>query len=58
MDLTSWISFLEENKVGLHLDVGGAKVLEVRPKGKNVDIEIYDLTRLKGLREEVKRWRG
>ena len=58
MDLTSWISFLEQNKVGLHLDVAGAKVLEVRPNGKNVDVEIYDLTRLKSLREEVKKWRG
>lgn len=58
MDLTSWISFLDQNKVGLHLEVEGAKVLEVRPNGKNVDIEIYDLTRLKSLREEVKKWRG
>ncbi|MFQ5800893.1 MAG: hypothetical protein ACE5HH_04145 [Candidatus Hydrothermarchaeales archaeon] len=57
MDVASWISFLEHNRMGLQVEVEGTKVLEVRPNGKNVDIEIHDITRLKKLRGEVKRWK-
>lgn len=57
MDVASWISFLEHNRVGLQVEVEGTKVLEVRPNGKNVDIEIHDIKSLKKLREEAKRWR-
>jgi len=58
MDIASWISFFEENKIGLKLELEGMKVLEVRPKGKNLDIEIHDIAGLKKLKEELKKWRG
>jgi hypothetical protein len=58
MDLSSWISFIEQNKVGFKLEAEGSKVLEVRPNGSNVDIEIFDIAGLKKLRGELKKWRG
>jgi hypothetical protein len=58
MDLASWISFVEQNKVGLQLDLEGTKVLEVRPNGKDVDVEIHDIGGLKKLKGELKKWRG
>ncbi len=56
MDRTSWLIFLCENKVGLKVAVEDAEVLSVKPSGNNLDIEIYDLKRLKKLREEYKNW--
>ena len=58
MDLASWISFIEENKVGLNLELEGRRVLEVRPNGRNVDVEIHDIESLKKLKGELKKWRG
>jgi hypothetical protein len=58
MDIARWISFIEENKVGLNLELEGRKVLEVRPNGKSVDVEIYDIAGLKKLKGELKKWRG
>jgi hypothetical protein len=58
MDIAGWISFIGENKVGLNLEVEGRKVLEVRPKGRDVDVEIHDIKDLKKLKGELKKWRG
>lgn len=58
MDVASFVSFLEQNKVGLHLDMDGRSVLKVKQNGKNVDIEINDIEGLKKLRKVVKKWRG
>jgi hypothetical protein len=58
MDLSSLISFVEQNKVGLLLDVEGTKVLEVRHNGNDVDVEIHDIGGLKKLKGELKKWRG
>jgi hypothetical protein len=58
MDISAWIHLIEQNKVGLHLEMEGAKVLEVKPKGNEVDVEIHDIASLKKLRKEVKKWRG
>lgn len=57
MDLASWISFIEQNRVGFHLEVDGVRVLDVKPNGRDVDIEIHDISRLKKLRSEVNKWR-
>jgi hypothetical protein len=58
MDLPAWISFIEQNKVGLQVDMEGTKVLEVKPNGKNVDVEIHDIGGLRRLKKELKKWRG
>lgn len=58
MDIARWISFIEENKVGLNLELDGRKVLEIRPKGSDVDVEIHDIEGLKKLKGELKKWRG
>jgi hypothetical protein len=58
MDIARWISFIEGNKVGLNLELEGRRVLEVKPKGNDVDVEIYDIAGLKKLKGELKKWRG
>ncbi len=57
MDLEKWISFIDQNKVGLTLDVEGTKVLEIRPKEGDVDVEILDINLIKKLKKEIKKWR-
>ncbi len=57
MDIATWISFIEENKVGLNLELGGRMVLEVKPNGSSIDIEIHDIEGLKTLKGELKKWR-
>ncbi len=58
MDLATWISFIEQNKVGLQLEVEGLKVLEIKPNGKDINVEIYSIDGLKKLRGEFKKWRA
>ncbi len=58
MDIATWISFIEENKVGLNLELEGRRVLEVKPNGSSIDIEIHDIAGLKTLKGELKKWRG
>ncbi len=57
MDIATWISFIEENKVGLNLELEGRSVLEVKPNGSSIDIEIHDIEGLKILKGELKKWR-
>jgi hypothetical protein len=58
MDIAAWISFLEQNRVGLKVEMDGERILEVKPDGKNVDVEIHDAAALKKLRGELKKWGG
>jgi|GEM_PF-3676102 len=57
MDVATWISFIEENKVGLNLELEGRRVLEVKPNGSSIDVEIHDIEGIKMLRGELKKWK-
>ncbi len=58
MELVDLISFVEENKVGLYLELEGSRILDISPSEKNVDVTIHDLAGLKKMRGELERWRG
>lgn len=58
MDFADLIFFFELNKVGVNLEVEGKKILEIRPNGKEVNVEIHDIVAMKKLNEELKKWKA
>ncbi len=58
MDIAAFIYFLEQKDVGIKLEMQGERIAEIRPNGKNIDIEIHDIDRFKSLLEGLKKWKG
>ena len=54
MDLEKILEAFEQNNVKFNVFVENKKILEIRPKGKNIDIEIFSIEEAKKLIKELK----
>lgn len=58
MDIAGFISLLEQKDVGIKIEMHGERIAEIRPNGKDVDIEIHNLEEFKSLMGGLKNWKG
>ncbi|MDI6654653.1 MAG: hypothetical protein QME59_02050 [Candidatus Hydrothermarchaeota archaeon] len=56
MDLEKILEVFERNNIKFNILVENKKILEIRPKGKNIDIEIFNIEDAKKLIKGLK-WR-
>jgi len=54
MDLEKILEVFEQNDVKFNVLVENKKILEIRPKGKNIDIEIFNIEDAKKLIKGLK----
>jgi hypothetical protein len=56
MDLEKILEVFERNNIKFNILVENKKILEIRPNGKNIDIEIFNIEDAKKLIKGLK-WR-
>ncbi len=58
MDMAKMLESLEKNSIKVHLIMQDKKVLEVRAKGKSIDVEILDFEGVKSFLKEARSWKA
>ncbi|MFH1774541.1 MAG: hypothetical protein ABH874_06245 [Methanobacteriota archaeon] len=56
MDLEKILEVFERNNIKFNIFVENKKILEIRPNGKNIDVEIFNIEDAKKLIKGLK-WR-